>query len=321
MRVAYRVVSVALVLVSSCAGDETATGPGPIPLDRIRAFSVAANCDFLVRCGFEPDVMTCRRVDGADDELLQLIADARIGKVKYDAAAALVWIGALSSRTCAIHGPAADENLADAWKPVFVGTIAEGGACYVDDECKNGLVCDRSACTDGTECCAGKCVGAPAPIAEGEACDIGSTPCVAGSHCGPAGPGTSDHQCVVAADPGKPCTMFAGCKDNQLCDQDMTGMCYALATSGQSCDPTHPVACAAYTELCSPKNVCASLPRDGEPCNVDGPGCLSYAVCVEGTCVRRPALGEACDMLPCLGDLDCDNGICSTRTLHVCTGG
>src|SRR5262245_19527770 len=121
-------------VVTSCSGDDEKAPPGPIPIDAFRAEAEAANCEFEVRCGAMPDKATCKKLDRADYELVQLIADAVFGSVKYDPAAGRAWVEAVRTQKCEI-GDGIPKALKAAWEPVFVGTLGAGKPCFVDDEC------------------------------------------------------------------------------------------------------------------------------------------------------------------------------------------
>lgn len=305
----HRAAWVALLL-AACGGDEAEPSPpGPIPVGQVRAEWLAAHCDARVRCGAEPDAMTCRRSEFASGELLQLVADASQGRVGYDAAAARAWIDAVGLQSCSVHDTAGAAKLEAARKAVFKGKAAVGAPCFVDGECAGSGVCDLGACGGNGGCCAGVCAAAPAPGAPSQPCASGPTPCVAGAYC------AGDH-CEAKAAEGQACSSSDACNDGQACDQSQTNTCYKLAGSGQACQTALSVGCAGYDQYCNEAGACARLPGDGAPCTAAGV-CLGYAACVDGTCKRRPVEGEPCSDA-CMGDLVCVNGACGRPQIEIC---
>src|SRR5262249_4936473 len=178
MRFLSLVALATVATLTSCSDDEAAKSP--IPLDNLRSEFESANCDFEVRCTQMPDKGTCKKVDRAEYELLQLTADAAFRKVKYDPVAARIWVeivrGQAGQATVAVA-----TTLENAWDLVFVGTVGKGGPCLVDDECAGTSACDRSMCGNGPACCAGVCTPRPKHVPLGGDCSMGT--CEDSAYC------------------------------------------------------------------------------------------------------------------------------------------
>jgi hypothetical protein len=292
----------------ACGGDEAPAGPGPIPLDALRDELTNARCTWLARCGYTPDQKTCEATEGDSDETLQLLADAVLGRVTYDPAAARACVEALRARTCDDQ-TASRTAIDEACGGMFVGTVADGGPCLLHEECTGGL-CDTSMCM-GDACCLGTCKQEPAPAAIGADCS--STPCVAGAYCGNTGPNGEPPTCSALKDNGQPCDKIDACKDGQRCDVGGSDpKCFVLSKNGGSCNPNLEQPCLEFDDYCDPADSkCKQLPGAGAPC-APGDKCLVHAYCSTGTCKARPGIGEACmDGLVCLGTLACTEMKCT----------
>jgi hypothetical protein len=314
-RVAWRVAFLLLgpVFASACS-EEAPAGPGPIPLDSLREELAAATCEQYVRCGIMPDKATCDATQGDLQATLQLLTDAVLGRVTYDPAAARTCVEAIRAYACDGRASAL-QGLATACEGMFVGTVKEGEACLLSDECAGKGYCDVSMCMGGT-CCLGKCTAPPALVAVGGDCT--TNPCVETAYCDQA---AMPFTCKARKDNGEACDSVDGCKDGQRCDVGGNPQtCYLLQARGGQCNPAlQQGACFRYDDYCEPmERKCKQLPGDGMPC-VDGDRCLDYAVCVAGTCKRRPIEGEACTADECLGTLYCQDLFCkSSASTEVC---
>jgi hypothetical protein len=305
--------------VLACSSESAPQPPGPIPAEDLRAEVEAAQCEFLVRCTWMPDAATCSSVDGADYELLQLLADVSSGKVEYDAQAGRAWVEATREQPCNSTF-AAMAALEAAYDAAFLGTIALDGPCFVDQECVAGAMCDRAACQDGPECCAGTCVARPVPVPIGGDCSMGA--CEDAAWCDPAGGDMgSGPTCAPRVGNGQACVDELSCQDGLLCG---SGQCYRLSPQGAPCNPSLSTSCLDYSNWCDPaQNECVLLPAAGEPCGTSGAGCQLYAYCDGATCQPRPKEGEPCfDSGPqCLGDLRCQDDVCvANNAVEVCIG-
>ena len=305
---------------ASCGGEETGREPaGPIPIESLQSEFEVADCEAKVRCTWMPDMDTCRAIDTADYELLQLIADTAKEKVEYDPAAARKWVEELRGQPCNSMRSTI-QALSDAYAAVFRGTVALGDLCLVDQHCAEDALCDRADCQDDEACCAGECVTRPVPIAIGGDCTMGT--CEDSAYCDPTGgeEGTGMPTCVERPANGQPCAVDGSCQDGQLCGN---GQCYKLSPEGGPCNPSLSIACLDYNDWCDPvESKCAVLPDVGEPC-ATGPGCRLSAYCDGGVCQPRPLQGEACvDGGPqCLGDLRCQGDTCvAPPKIELCVG-
>jgi hypothetical protein len=310
----------------ACGDDETtAAPPGPIKVENLAGEFEKADCEAKVRCTVMPDLATCTDVDGADYTLLQLIADVTSGKVTYDEQGGRDWVEAIRKAPCQ-STLAVAKSIEAAYKKAFAGTVAVGGACFVDGECVDFGLCDRAACQGGPACCVGVCTPAPAQVEEGGDCSMGT--CVDSAFCGgpedPDGEGgappTGGATCQPRADNGQDCDDTFGCQDAQRCGN---GKCYKLSPSGQPCNPNLQVSCIDFSNWCEPtEGKCVALPPAGQPCGSNGAQCALYAFCDGGTCQPKPSVGEACDDQgqPCIGDLRCQDDTCQKRSLQVCVG-
>lgn len=298
----------------------------------LRADELDARCEFLVRCGFMPDRDTCFATQTHDDGLVQALGGISFDRTGYDPELAAVWIDTLRNLGC----EATLENarlLAEARAPVFAGRLDEGGSCFADEECSEGLVCDRSMCPQQQLCCTGQCVEQQV-LTVGQRCPLPqdgvriTAVCEELAYCqlppdDGSGMPPTEGTCVARSDNGLPCDAVDGCLDGQRCDVNGSGNCYKLSASGEMCNPSlQQGSCLAYNEACSPaSSQCEAAPQPGQPCVLGR--CVGWAVCQEDTCVARLRAGEACDgSIPCLGDLRCQDGFCQlSSTLLVCIEG
>lgn len=300
----------------------------------LREQELEARCEYLVRCGYMPDDDTCRASEGYDQGLVQALGGTSFDRTGYDPEVAARWLDALRNLSC----EATVENAqayADARAPVFAGRIEVGGSCFADDECTGDAVCDRSACPGDQLCCTGECVE-QSELGVGERCPLEqpgmrlTATCVRTAYCqlppdDGSGVPPTEGTCQVRSDNGLPCDQLDGCLDGQRCDLGGSGECYKLSASGEMCNAALQWgSCVAANEVCS-GSACALAPGPGQPC-VQGQ-CAGWAMCqndgMSETCVGLLRAGEACDgSIPCLGDLQCQNGTCQlSATLLVCVEG
>jgi hypothetical protein len=301
----FQGLAVALVAgaaIVACSSDGP-VAPGPIALDALHDELTVARCSWLARCGFTPDQTTCEETQGESRQTLQLLADAVLGRVTYDPAAARACVEATRTQACD-NRIATHEAVASACKGMFVGTVADGGPCLFANECTGG-VCDTSTCM-GESCCLGVCKKAPSPAAIGADCS--ATACVEGAYCGKPGAMGESPTCKELKDNGQPCESLNACKDGQRCDVSAAApKCYILSKHGEPCSANlNQGACLQFDDYCDATDrKCKTLPGAGEPC-APGNKCLAYAYCNAGTCKARPGIGEACmEGLACLGTLSC----------------
>jgi hypothetical protein len=265
----------------------------------------------------------------ADDfpRVQNLIAD---GKVKYDGLRAEACFAALASQACS------DDREREPCTEMLDGTIAIGGACSSNAECRGG---DTYCKNEGA--CPGRC--APLESAEGP-CSTNED-CQSGLRCNrvegrcfrPAGAGDRCGGRAAVGDGGTPlwnrppeCSAGLFClgADSNLL---LRGTCRTIeeSFSGSSGDP-----CLGDAAACQPDLRCAldtarstqfghCLPpvSSGAACKIAGPEmCPDDEYCaadfpstVDGTCYAKPGAGEACAWR--FFDTFCAPGtICDART-------
>ncbi len=189
------------------------------------------------------------------------------------------------------------------------GTLADGTACGVPDQCVStycklsgscGVCAPRSAtggsctedegCADGLVCAgAGTCV---TPGAAGAACDD-VRPCRGNLNC-------KSGSCAAPGGPGSPCTPFSDgeCDFAQGLYCSPSGACEVikLANAGETCGyspSTGFTACRAGGDCktgLGGTGTCTPAASDGAACGgVDGPNCLAPSECEAETCKLPPS--------------------------------
>lgn len=312
------VLSALFSMVSTAVGcSDAPAGPGPIPLDELRAELSKATCNQYVRCGQMPDEATCDAVQGDTRFTLQLLTDAVLGRVTYDEAGARKCVEAIRNQNCD-NQISTRKALADACATMFVGTVPEGESCLYDTECASGGVCNTSMCMGNGACCLGVCEKKPDLVPLNGDCTMNA--CIDSAYCdASAMPPT----CQPRKDNGDACDAQGQCKEGQRCDVNgSVQTCYLLSKRGGACNPALDAgACIRYDDYCHPMDrKCVSLPGDGEPCTEKGE-CLGYTYCDDTkVCRKRPVEGGACtDAIKCLGTLECANMVCTVNSsTQVC---
>ncbi|TKD01374.1 hypothetical protein [Polyangium fumosum] len=316
-RLALRLSALLLLAAPLAAcGDEGPAPPGPIPLDALRDELALATCEQHVRCGLSPDKATCEATQGDAQSTLQLLTDAVLGRVTYDPAAGRTCVEAVRAYACDTRASAL-KGSSDACAGMFVGTVPEGDACLLAEECAGDSFCDTSMCTGDGVCCLGACTKRPALVAVGGDCT--TNPCVASAYCDQA---EMPFTCKARGGNGDACDGVDQCKDGMRCDVGGNPQtCYLLQNRGGQCNPSlKQGACFRFDDYCHPTDrKCVQLPKDGEPCTDDNK-CLQYSFCDAGTCKRLAIEGEACtDDGDCLGTLRCNEMVCTMRASNeVC---
>jgi len=265
---------------------------------------VGAECDYFVRCGYLPDKSTClsyiETMSSPDTSSLAYSIDR--GRVTLNSTNLPTCLAAFSNLAC----PLSSSNTSPLAVPcdaVVVGTIASGGDCVFDGECKPGLECDKGSCT--ASCCPGVCVTAK-PISQvGGSCTSNST-CVDTAYCKYSTSGTGDGICQTRAALGAACSDYSGCVANARCI-GATGSqtCVTLAQDGEHCssNSSSGVPCANNASYCdSATGTCQPRLKDNATCTASGAGaiasidvgCLSFSQCKNGICQRLPLAGDAC---------------------------
>lgn len=267
-----------------------------------------------------------------------------MGTLTYDGSQAGACVDALTAEGCAAvtaRTPAACDLL-------FVGHVALGGACALDEECAgdaycsvttacpgtcqaygaSGSACTRDqACQTGLRCGNGTCM---APGGAGAACqgttgvDCSGGLICAGGSATRAGVCTSVDAVFVGA-------MGAACNptNGQLCMQGLSCI-VASATSqtcgagglaaGSACSLSLPDMCAAGFYCMGPSlavmppvfdGTCAPLPLAGQACAtvVAGQSCADGSICQANVCVELQENGG-----PCTTDANCYGNHCAAGT-------
>jgi hypothetical protein len=267
--------------------------------ETVHAEWLESMCELGRRCeelsSFVSSAM-CR--PGYPDLIWEGILDAwRAGTGMYDPARGRACLEALSR----IEGcpTSIDEIYPVECLEMVVGTVPEGGACYVGHwapECQEGLQCIR-----GSEC-PGRCE----PWSErGEPCD-GVRYCAPGLSC------DRSNVCVGPA-LGEPCDEYCGL--GLVCAE---GACVFPAQRGEACDDAQP--CSSPLQ-CGSDGHCEdpTRPTEGEPCE-PFVGCAFPAGCVRFgedassyvyRCVNGSPLGQGCgSTMPCGAGGRCVTGVC-----------
>jgi hypothetical protein len=164
---------------------------------------------------------------------------------------------------------------------------AVGAACYRDGDCAFGTVCNGASLSATPEV-AGQCT---ALAASGASCD-GSRPCAKTLACNAgvcATPLATSATCTPdASDPFGSCNELAG---NYCSPTTRSCTPLVLAAAGAPCGTINDAltTCSAGGTCptpASPSTTCVAPAADFGNCNATaGPGCLSPASCIAGTCV------------------------------------
>ncbi|MBI2897610.1 MAG: hypothetical protein HYY06_28890 [Deltaproteobacteria bacterium] len=199
---------------------------------------------------------------------------------------------------------------------------SEGGDCGDDDECEDGLTCQRGACTALAE--AGEdCEGEDAPE-----CGVGLMCVGQDEQQGTSGTCQAPEDTFTAAE-GEECNLPAGpfCVEGLSCVIDrMEAMqpvfvCVGASASGGDCKAGFPDPCPD-DEVCDANpfeggqfdGTCVPLAANGEPCSavLFGTGCVSGLVCDEDrNCTTVNRIGESCETDAGCYSGNCESNICA----------
>ncbi len=138
-------------VLCACSGEEEAPSVATVDAFASQAHTVA--CEALFRCGTASNELLVTRALLGDaarcatlragaaalgwGDLNELPATVRLGKARYDGAAAFRCLARLRA-TCDVGHPPAEMC-----PEVFAGTVAAGGVCQRHEDCAGGGWCDR----------------------------------------------------------------------------------------------------------------------------------------------------------------------------------
>jgi hypothetical protein len=333
-------------------GAGTAGGNGGIPLGDVPAKYAAASCVALAACfgelaqefmnGEDCNQLLEKRIANGDFASLQQAVAS--GKVTYDGTKMQACLDRLSGAGCKLF---TEREFAEC-VAASDGTIAEGGDCNFDFECKSPAFCKvdaacpgkcaplqaaGAACTDDDQCQSGLICTGPGtcekPSAAGQSCQNASaTPCEPGLLCFGGDPqaGTPGTCKTIAelfsADLGATCNLADGpyCKPGLSCAvesvsaTEIVTKCVAAGTS--ACTISYPDMCPTGQYCKHPdqdfNGTCTPLPGDGQPCVSDT--CVAYTRCESGTCRSLQDNGGTCQENDTCYSEACVAGKCAADT-------
>jgi len=327
----------------------SSTHDNPVPLEEVGGRYSGVLCDAIDACygeaigGLFFGGSDCEGTfrTSFDSTSLPLYREAIArGTLVYDDAAFGECEAALEMLGCEIFSA----RISDACETAFVGTLAPGAGCTLDEECQGASYCDHAGgacpgscqargsagasciedggCTTGLRCAAGTC---RSPAGDGAGCD-GPTGlnCRAGLICLGADEiraGTCDTvEAALSGALGATCDPTTGplCVDGLSCALDEivagapTFRCVERGALGGDCRIGIPDACQGDAvcgdvapDLGDFDGVCRPAPGAGETCGGLLERCRTGTRCVEGTCEPSGALGAAC-----AGPVQCASGSC-----------
>ncbi len=296
-----------------------ACGSDSISINDFGKRYIAARCSFQVTCQEMPDTATCEASYSLNDSgFLTLVAAVNAKTVKYDGEAAASCVDSVASTSCAFSG----FYLKDPCAKVFTGTVATGGACFINEECAGvGSVCNQTDpnCDASTTCCPGTCAAGATKMPVGGHC-TGSADCQDGLYCSTA---TSVCKTPVAQS-GAACDELDGCADPMYCNGDFaampfTGTCAKAPGRNATCNIKDLLPCADERDYCDHNTTkCTQNVSVGATCDTmgttTGATCVGFAYCNNGSCAAEPKAGSTCDAMNgpnCLGGLSCTNSTCA----------
>jgi hypothetical protein len=281
-----RSILVVLLAAAACGGSSS------VPLDSFGSKAQSAYCSYAVRCEIYADQASCKADNPTTATTQGVISEINAGKVTYDEAAAGKCLDEYAGLDCDafVEDPLQFVNLLIDCGKVFKGTIADGAACKIDQDCISGGCNTTAPCT-------GTCATTTVYIPEGGDCSSGGT-CVYGDVCKTSGTTMTCQKPVPVAD-GQPCDQSTDlCVPGDICDTT----CKKLGGLGADCTT---VPCA-FPNGCDPTSMkCITPPAIGSPCASSQ--CLPDAYCDStNTCVERAGINQACASAQCQEGLTCD---------------
>lgn len=276
-----------LVLLGACSAEiDTLT------IDEFPAAYQNAVCGYAVDCGYTTDA-TCRAEVALDEyQLATIVADVKAGIVQFDGEKASTCLASFDA--CAWTGAKGTADLA--CYTYLLGTVPQGGTCFLDVECVGLGFCtyNDATCDSTVACCTGTC-GPPNSInvAVGGACGT-TAGCAANAYC------ASDNTCkALQQTAGGACDDAYGCANPMICSNfSGAGTCYTPAARGATCSNALGdvgYRCADERDYCEPTSgTCVARPGVGAACSADAP-CSGASGCFNGKCVANAGKGQPCN--------------------------
>jgi hypothetical protein len=254
------------------------------------------------------------RIDDCLADVRALGCDARASRLPASCRAAFAGTG-LAASECTTHLDCMGDSFCakgaqQTCPGVCAALQAEGQPCDNDDDaqCQDGLVCFR-----GTATC--EALGA-----SGQECGADLPGCKPGLTCLDRGAGL---ECVAitalyAKKLGDDCDAKTDlCAPGLVCESisggtppAAPGKCAETVGSGASCKRAQPNQCP-LAQYCDAANAgetgtCVDRPADGDACLSRTPACADADVCIDGTCRAIHGNGE-----PCMNNQQCYSGTCT----------
>ena len=274
-----KAIATATGYTTSAIGSATYTigsGGGSIAFTTLCQVSLTEVRNLLMTClHANPDYVNSLVTSGAFD-CTAIAKEIAAGRVVYDGTQATACATALESTTCAAFSAASPA----ACDTVLTGQVANGGSCYLDEDCSTGW------CNSTVSLCPGTCQ-AFAQLDQGCA----TTTCAKGLAC------DSTQTCKAEAAVNGPCPCQAGL----WCDSSAAspGTCRTPQTSG-TCKSTNSGQCAVGYACVGTtgSETCQSMVGLGGDCTAGSDLCgLGYS-CDAGThqCVSYSTVGQTCSI-------------------------
>lgn len=281
------------------AAIDAALGDGPAIGD-LRGALAAAICAQAVRCQSYGSLEDC--LGDQHPDLRQLVHAVEAGRITYQPDQAAACLAAVRDAAC--DATLADARVeVDACRATFLGTLADGAACFEDEACRSG---DCATPTCSLACCPGTCGPTLPTPSLGQACPQGR--CARGAYCSPAG------TCEALVTAGGACSDRRACDYGLTCSTDR--VCTDAPNRGASCAQS---ACADVGDRCDPDSkTCVPLQGRGGPCARDATGqydCQRPLYCSSASllCEELPPVGAAC-FLYCAPGVRCnDDFVCEAK--------
>ncbi len=345
------------VMDTGAGGQDGQAGQGGgttpmVKVDELAASYATALCKAYTSCAgdlyaiFRPgeDCVT-NTTKTLTEELATLPNAIDRGSIKYDDKKLQACLDEVASGDCSTLSNRSPPSC----KAAFAGTIAEGGECSLDGECKGAQYCKLGdtcpgkcapyeqaggACTGNGDCVSGLKCGANAhcvaPSQAGEACKQGEPDCIDGFAClGDDSTAKTPGKCVTLSQAfsgklGGACSLASNlCAVGLSCEiksfAPIGGDCVAKLGSGAVCHVAVPDACPddEYCVLRTPLGAgkCTPKPAAGEKCGAglgDAQICAAYARCDAGNCRAIAHAGEECNANDTCYSGHCLNKACVT---------